>query len=290
MMQPNFFTTTLLPIVLAIIMFGLGLSLTIADFKRIMRFPKAAIVGLFCQMLVLPAFCFALCLMLNLNNELSVGMMLLVATPGGATANLYSHLAKGDLALNITLTAINSILTIITLPAVVYFSMWYFMDANEQIPLQLKKIIEVFSLVLIPLAIGMFFKQLLPAFAEKSEKPVKIMSAVFLILVVFGAFNHESGNAMNYVIAIGAATIILNVVSMWTGYLVPLLFKIDRKQAIAISFEAGIHNGIVAMYTATNVLGNSTMAIPAAVYGIVSLIAAAIHTRVLLRLHKQAEG
>jgi bile acid:Na+ symporter, BASS family len=284
-MQPNFFTTTLLPIVLAIIMFGLGLSLTIADFKRVMVFPKAAIVGLFCQMLILPAFCFALCLTLNLNKELSVGMMLLVATPGGAAANLYSHLAKGDLALNITLTAINSVLTIISLPVVVYFSMWYFMDAEEQIPLQFKKIVEVFSLVLIPVVVGMFFKNIFPVFAEKSEKPVKIMSAAFLIMVVLGAFGHESGNAMKYVIAVGAATIILNTVSMWTGYLVPLLFKIDRKQAIAISFEAGIHNGIIAMYTASNVLGNNNMAIPAAVYGIVSLIAAAIHTRVMLKLN-----
>src|SRR5687768_4032680 len=144
------FAAVALPLALGIIMFGLGLDLTPADFARVARQPKAAAVALACQLLLLPAICFALVLLFRLPPILAVGMMLLAASPGGTTANLYSHLFRGDVALNISLTAINSVVAVITLPIVVNLSLAYFDPGGGQVGLQLKKTIEVFLIVLGP--------------------------------------------------------------------------------------------------------------------------------------------
>jgi BASS family bile acid:Na+ symporter len=138
-MQQSLATEIFLPVALGIIMLGLGLSLTIEDFKRVARYPKAMTVALVCQMFLLPALCFFLVNVAGLEPALAVGLMLLAASPGGATANLYSHLSKGDVALNISLTAINSVLTLFTLPLIVNFSLDYFMDSGQYVPMQFKK-------------------------------------------------------------------------------------------------------------------------------------------------------
>lgn len=273
-----------MPIVLAVIMLGLGLHLTTEDFKRVVRFPKAILVGLFCQMLILPIICFGLCIAFNLSPALSVGMMLLAGTPGGATANLFSNLANGDVALNITLTAVNAVITLFTLPLIVVLSMTYFMDVSDGIPVQFSKIIEVFSLVLVPVGVGMFIKTKLPSLAKKVEKPVKVLSVVFLFLVIIGALTTEGGdNALDFVLKVGIPCILFNIISMNLGYFVSKSFKLSRKQSIAIGMEAGIHNGILAMYIGTVILGNNDMAIPAGVYGITALINAGVFVRWLKR-------
>ncbi|RZL99550.1 MAG: bile acid:sodium symporter family protein [Pedobacter sp.] len=154
-MEQNAALTLFLPLALGIIMLGLGLSLLIDDFKRVVLYPKAVVIGLFCQMILLPLICFGITLLFNLPPALAVGLMLLSASPGGATANLYSHLAKGDVALNVTLTAVNSVLTLFTLPLIVNFSIDYFMQSGQLVPMQFKKIVEVFAIVLVPVGIGM---------------------------------------------------------------------------------------------------------------------------------------
>lgn len=257
-------------------MLGLGLSLSIEDFKRIIIFPKAMIIGLLCQMVVLPLLCFVLSVAFNLSSELSVGMMLLAACPGGATANLYSYLAKGDLALNISLTAINAALSLLTLPLIVSLSMLFFLGERGAIPVQTTKIIEVFSVILIPVTIGMFVKNKFSVFAEKVENTVKVLSVVFLVLITVGALTKEGGKAVDYIIMVLAPVIILNAVGMELGYVIPKLFKINRKQCVSISMEVGIQNAILAIYIATSVLGNINMAIPAGVYGITAFVGAAI--------------
>ena len=140
-MQDNSLLTTIMPIALGIIMLGLGLSLSLADFKRVLVYPKAVFIGLICQMILLPVICFGIAIGFKLGPELAVGLMLLSASPGGATANLYSHLSKGDVALNITLTAINSILTLFTLPLIVEFSLSYFVSGGE-ITMPFKKVVD----------------------------------------------------------------------------------------------------------------------------------------------------
>jgi bile acid:Na+ symporter, BASS family len=273
--QANALTTVFLPIALGIIMLGLGLSLTLDDFKRVVLFPKAVVIGLFCQMLILPVICFFIARLFNLPPALAVGLMLLAASPGGATANLFSHLAKGDVALNITLTAINSIVTLITLPLIVNFSIHYFMVSNDVVPMQFKKIIEVFAIVLIPVCIGMFIHYKSPKASVTLDKPIRILSALFLVLIIVGAIAKEKANIVNYFEQVGLAALLFNIASMAIGYYVPRAFNLNKKQAVAIGMEIGIHNGTLAIYIALNVVGNSAMSISPAIYSIIMFFTAA---------------
>ncbi|MDP2175146.1 MAG: bile acid:sodium symporter family protein [Bacteroidota bacterium] len=275
-MEQSIITSVILPLALGIIMLGLGLSLTIADFKRVVLYPKAVVIGLACQMLILPVVCFFIAKIFNLPPELAVGLMLLSASPGGPTANLYSHLAKGDVALNITLTAVNSILTLITLPFIVNFSIHYFLESDMAVPMQFKKIVEVFLIVLIPVMIGMLIKAKKPNVSLALDKPVRILSAVFLILIILTAILKEKEHVVEYFQQVGLAALVFNILSMGVGYYVPQLFNIYKKQAISIGMEIGIHNGTLAIYIALNVLGNSTMSIPPAIYSLIMFFTAAL--------------
>jgi BASS family bile acid:Na+ symporter len=183
-MQASFLSLILMPLAIAIIMVGLGLSLTLDDFKRIFRYPKAILIGLLTQMIILPAFCFGIAIVTNLPPALAVGLMLLAAAPGGPSANLYSHMANGDVALNVSLTALNSLLSIISIGVIVNFSMAYFMQADAYVPLQFQKLLEVFILIVTPIAIGMMLKFYFPAMAKQVEKYVKIASGLFLALLI----------------------------------------------------------------------------------------------------------
>jgi bile acid:Na+ symporter, BASS family len=275
-MQQSALTTVFMPIALGIIMLGLGLSLTPADFRRVVNYPRAAMVGLTSQMLVLPVLCFGLCRVFGLSPELAVGLMLLSASPGGATANLYSHLSRGDVALNITLTAINSVLTLFTLPFIVNFSIDYFMDAGVAIPMQFKKVIEVFAIVLLPVTLGMLVKAKSPAFAQRMDKPVKIASALLLVLVIALSILKEKERIPSFIAQAGGAVLAFNLLSMLLGYWLPIWFKVPQRQSIAIGMEIGIHNATLAIYIALNVIQNTTMSIPPALYGVLMFFTAAV--------------
>lgn len=275
-MQQSLATTVFLPVALGIIMLGLGLSLTLADFKRVTQYPKAVTIALICQMIVLPALCFALVIVTNLDPVLGVGMMLLAASPGGATANLYSHLSKGDVALNITLTAINSILTLFTLPLIVNFSLNYFMESGQYIPVQFTKVIEVFAIVLIPVSIGMFIKKRWPVFALRMDKPVKIASALILIALIISVTVREKHVLVEYAGSLGLPVLLFNSMSMAVGYYIPRMLRVDKRQSIAIGMEIGIHNGTLAIYIALSVLANSTMSVPPALYSLMMFFTAAL--------------
>ncbi len=275
-MESSAITTIFLPVALGIIMLGLGLSLTIADFQRVVKFPKVIFIGLFCQMIILPVVCFSIAKGFGLAPELAVGLMLLAASPGGSTANLFSHLANGDVALNISLTAFNSILSILMLPLIVNFSIDYFMETGQVVPLQFKKIIEVFAIVLVPVGIGMIINAKNPSISIKLEKPVKILSALFLVLIIVSAIIKEKAHIVEYFQQIGIPALLFNVLSLAVGYYIPRMLNIGKKQAIAIGMEIGIHNGTMAIFIATTVLNNSVMSIPPAIYSLIMFITAGI--------------
>lgn len=276
-MESNVLTAVLMPLALGVIMLGLGLSLTLDDFKRVLVMPRPIFVGLFCQMLILPVVCFVIATGFGLPPALAVGLMLLSASPGGATANLFSHLARGDVALNISLTAVNSILSLLTLPFIVNFSLIHFMGEGKVLPLQFDKVVQVFAIVLVPVAIGMFIRHRRPARAAGLERPVKLLSAVFLLLVIGAAVAKERANIVTYFQQVGLAALTFNVVSMAVGYLIPVLVRLPRRQAIAIGMEIGIHNGTLAIAIASSptLLGNSEMAIPPAIYSLIMFFTAA---------------
>lgn len=275
-MNASLLTNLLLPLALGIIMLGLGLGLTIEDFKRVARYPRAVLIGLFLQIGVLPWAAFGLALLFKLPAELAVGLMLLAASPGGATANIYSHLARGDVALNITLTAVNSVLCLLTLPIILNLSLEYFLGAGQYVPPPVQKIVEVATIILLPVAIGMLVRSRAPAFAERMEKPIRLLSVVVLALLIVAAVAGEWQTLLSFFAAVGVACLLFNLVSMGSGYLAPLALKLPRRQATAIAMEIGIHNGTLAIYIALNVLGNATMSIPAALYSLMMFFTAAM--------------
>ena len=279
-----------LPIALGIIMFGLGLSLTPSDFVRVGRQPKAAAVALACQLLLLPAVCFALVLIFQLPPILAVGMMLLAASPGGTTANLYSHLFRGDVALNISLTAINSVIAVVTLPVIVNMAVAYFQPGEMKVGLQLTKTIEVFMIVLVPVALGMLVRELKPGFASAMDKPVRIASILILTLVILGAAASSLDVLLANFQALAVITILFCLFSLGIGFIVPRLLKIERPQAIASAFEVGLHNATLAIVIAQSVLHSPEMTLPGAVYGVLMFPLAAAFGLLITRRRAGAAG
>ena len=276
-----------LPVALGLVMFGLGLTLTTADFARVAKYPKAAAIGLACQMIVLPAICVGLVLAFGIKGVLAVGMMLLVASPGGASANLFSHLAGGNVALNITLTAINSVLAVFTLPLVVGLSTAYFLGDQAALGLQPAKFLQVFAIVLVPVAIGMWVRSRYEAWALKMNNPVRIASVVVLVLVIVAAIVTGFQQLVDNIATLGPVALLLSILSLTVGYFVPKAFKVERDQAIASAMEIGIHNATIAITLALTVLNDEAMAIPAAVYGVLMYLPAAVAARLLSRNQKR---
>ncbi|MGW5452594.1 bile acid:sodium symporter family protein [Nocardia sp. NPDC003979] len=263
------FLSTALPPALAVIMFGLGLSLTGADFTRVARAPKAVAVALVCQVIVLPAVAFGLVMLFDLEPLLAVGMMLLAASPGGATANLFSHLFRGDVALNVTLTAVNSMLCVVTVPVVTNLAVHQFAE-NEtgQLGLQFGKTVQVIAIVLIPVLIGMQVRRRAPGFAARMDLPVRIASVLILAVIVAVTMIADRAAIGGYFLDVGAITMVFCVVSLTTGYLVPLAFGVSPPQAIASAMEVGVHNSAIAITLAITVLDSARIAVPAAVYAV----------------------
>ncbi|NEK84596.1 bile acid:sodium symporter family protein [Blastococcus saxobsidens] len=261
--------TVALPLALAVVMFGLGLSLTTQDFAEVGRRPKVVLLALGLQLLVLPVLCFGLVLAFDLPPLLAVGMLLLAASPGGTTANLFSHLFRGDVALNISLTAINSVVAVVTLPLVTNLAIGWFDPADAgSLGLQFGKTLQVFAIVLVPVLLGMLVRNRAPGFADRMDKPVRIMSAVVLALVIVGTIVAEQDRVGEYLRQVGLPAVLFCLLSLGVGFAVPRLLGVARGQAIACAFEIGVHNSTLAITVALSVLGNVELAVPAAVYGV----------------------
>jgi len=262
-------STIILAASLFIIMLGMGLSLVIADFKRILIYPKAILVGLTNQLIILPLIGFAIASLFPLKPEIAVGIMILAACPGGATSNLISHLAKGDIALSVTLTAFSSLITIITIPFIVNFSLLYFLSEDQAIQLNVvETIIQILVIIIVPIGIGMIIRKYNEPFALRMSKPVKIASALVLALVIVGILIKENENFISYLQEAGLVALLLNILTMAIGYYSAKLFRVHHKGAISIAIESGIQNGTLAISIAIAILHNTSFAIAPAVYSL----------------------
>lgn len=268
--------TLFLPMALAIVMAGMGLELTLKDFARVSKHPKAVLIALFCQLILLVSIAFLICKIFALPPLLAVGLMLLAASPGGTTANLFSYLYKGDIALNITLTAINAIVAAVFLPFIVNFSILHFMNEGQHVGLQFTKVLQVFLIILVPVCIGMLIRHYTPHVAEKLNRPVRIFAVVFLLIIILGAIFKERNNLIEYIGQIGFATALFCAISLLIGYFVPRMLGINSYQARACAFEIGIHNSTLAMTIALTIMASTTIAMPAAVYSIFMYVFATI--------------
>ena len=278
-MESNFLTAVFLPLALFIIMLGMGLGLTLDDFKRVLVEPKAVILGLIAQLIMLPVVGLALATIFPLSPELAVGVMILAACPGGSTSNMVTYLVKGNVALSITLTAISSIITVFTIPLVVNLSMQNFMGEGVALQLPfLKTVIQIAVITLIPITIGMLLHRYTPKLASKVEKGVKWLSLFFLGLIIVGLLLKERANVPSWFLQVGGVTLTLNILTMVFGYAIATYSKLDKPSSKSITVEVGIQNGTlaIAVASAPTLLNMPTMAIPAAIYALIMLATSAV--------------
>lgn len=257
-----------LPIALFAVLFGMGLSLVPADFRRVVFHPKAKIIGLTCQLLLLPAVAFVLALLFRLPGELAVGLMVLAACPGGATSNVITHLSKGDTALSVTLTAVSSVVCVFTIPWIVRWSMDWFLGAGADVALPFWKTLGQLALVtILPIICGMTVRHLRPQLANRLERPASIFSLVFLALIIAAAVSREKDLVHQFITA-GPAAITLNIVMMLLGFAAGWFFGLPRDQRVTIAIETGIQNGTLALGITLGLLESARIAMPSVVYSL----------------------
>lgn len=260
----------ILAVALMLVMWGMGLSLVIDDFKRVVKYPKAILIGLFCQLILLPLIAYGLVVAMGVPPEIGIGVMILAACPGGPTSNLISHLARADTALSVSLTAISSVVTVVTIPVIVNLSLRALMDQTHMIHLDfLETIIRISIVVLIPVGAGMAVRHYRPSIAQRMGKTVRISSGIILILIILGVVIKEKDVLPGYFVDSGLISLMLNVLTMGVGFAMARVFHLSAVQATSISIESGIQNGTLALAIAGGLLNNTAFAIAPAVYSLI---------------------
>ena len=276
-MQSNVLTELFLPFSLAVIMFGMGLSLRVEDFKRILIYPKAVGIGLLNQLILLPVLAFGIAKAFQLPPELAVGLMILAVCPGGATSNLITHLAKGDAALSITLTACSSVITVFTIPFLVNYLSGYFIPGGEAQQLEVVgTVVSVLFITLIPVTLGMITLAKAPALAQKWDQPFRKISTVFFVIIVLAAILKERDNLVQYFIEAGPAALALNLSTLAVSFAMAKWTGLPFRQGLTIAIESGIQNGTLGITIAATLLVNSVMSIPSAIYSLLMFGTAAL--------------
>lgn len=281
-MKDSVLTSVVLPLSLFIIMLGMGMSLVPDDFKRVVREPKAVAVGLLNQLILLPLIGLGLATAFGLPPVMAVGLMLLAACPGGVTSNLITHVSRGDTALSITLTAVTSCVTVVSIPLIVSASMGHFLSSAQtiQVPV-LKMIAQVVAITIVPVALGMALRAKKPALSDRMERPARIASTVIFLVILVGLIAANTKLIREHFVALSGVTLALNLSTMLLGLIAARIMRLAPPQAIAISIESGIQNGTLAIVIATTILApllnaaslpGANAAIPAGIYSLVMFI------------------
>ena len=280
----GFVTDVVLPLALAFIMLALGLGLTFDDFVRVARRPRDFAVGAMSQIIVLPAVAFLLASVWPMAPELALGMMIIAAAPGGVTSNLLTSFARGDVALSISLTAVISLLSVITVPLVVVFAYGHFIgeQAMQNVTVA-DTAISVFLIVTVPVSIGLLVRRYAERFAMRIEPAARTVSAVLFVLVLAGAIYQELDNLADYYAQAGLATLALNLLMMAIAYLLARWFATGAKQRTAIAIECGLQNGTLAIAIAVLLFGGGLATVPAATYSLTMFATALIYVAILRR-------
>lgn len=272
----NFITDVILPLALAFIMFTLGLGLTFSDFARVAKMPKNFLIGLISQLIFLPLVALIIVFIWPLQPELAIGLMLIAAAPGGVTSNILTSFAKGDVALSISLTAVMSLLSVISVPIVLGLSIG--LISNDSLgSISLTGIaISMFLIVTLPVLLGMIFRASLSYLTKKIEKGAKILSSALFFLVLIGAILAERQNLVEYFAQTGLVVLILNILMMAIAYYWAKLFSTGNSQLKAISIECGLQNGTLAIFVGTSVFGGGLYIVPAATYSVIMYLTSLI--------------
>ena len=273
----NIVTDVILPLALAFIMFVLGLGLTWADFSRVIKQPRDFFVGAFSQIILLPIIAFVLVKVWSIAPELAIGVMIIAAAPGGVTSNLLTSFAKGDVALSISLTAIISLLCVVTIPFIVLTSVELLGGSNITQDISLLGMSrDMFLIVTVPVILGMLLRKISSDVALKLEPVAKKVSIALFVLVLLGAIAAERENVISYFAQAGLITLILNVVMMIVAYYVAQFLASGTKQKKCITIECGLQNGTLAIFVATSIFGGGMYVIPAATYSLIMFVTSLI--------------
>ena len=258
------------PISLALIMLALGMGLTVQDFTRVIKQPGDFIVGLICQLVFLPIIAFALVFILDAPVELAVGLMIIAAAPGGVTSNILTKFANGDVALSISLTAVISLLSILTVPFIIFKSIDLLnASANTNEISMIGISIKMFLVVTLPVILGMIIRRFANNFVSSNEKIIQTISFILFLIVLLGAIIQERSNIIPYLMKAGTITLLLNIIMMMIGFYVGKFFATGIKQRKCISLECGLQNGTLAIFVATQIFNDVTYIIPAAIYSLI---------------------
>ncbi len=270
-------TDIFLPLALAFIMFALGLGLTSSDFLRIIKQPKDFFVGAISQIILLPVIAFILISIWPISPELAIGVMIIAAAPGGVTSNILTSFAKGDVALSVSLTAIISLMCVVTVPFVIITSLNLLNVNNITQNISLTSMaISMFLIVTVPVIIGMVFRKFASNTALKFEPVAKKISMVLFVIVLLGAILAEKDNIVSYFADAGLITLILNVVMMITAFYVAQLLGTGNSQKKCIAIECGLQNGTLAIFVGTTLFGGGVYVIPAATYSLIMFVTSLI--------------
>jgi BASS family bile acid:Na+ symporter len=267
----SIFTQYFLPATLAIITLGMGLSLTERDFKNIFVHPRAVITGLCCQMILLPLIAWLIARSINIDPLFKVGLMIIAACPGGATSNLVTYLLRGNVALSISMTALNSIITLITIPLVIYFSLDIFMQEHNAIRLNVgETILKVFLITLLPAFVGTRIRKNYATFATNLERPLRVVLPMLLMVVYVGVIFIDQGTGAGTrsdFVRIFPYTLMLNILAMVSGFLVARILRLRVVNQFTVSIEVGLQNSALAIFVAASLLQSNEMALVPVVYG-----------------------
>ena len=281
----NIVTDVILPLALAFIMFALGLGLTGADFLRVVKQPRDFFVGTFSQIILLPIIAFILVKLWPISPELAIGVMIIAAAPGGVTSNILTSFAKGDVALSISLTAIISLLSVITVPFIILTSLTLIENSGLDLNISLTNMaISMFLIVTVPVITGMIFRKFASNVAIKFESIAKKISAVLFVIVLLGAILAEKDNVVSYFAQAGLITLVLNVVMMIVAYYIAQLLASGTQQKKCITIECGLQNGTLAIFVATSIFGGGIYVIPAATYSLIMFVTSLIFVYLVRRI------
>lgn len=275
-MQADLLTKVILPLSLFLIMYGIGISLKVSDFKAVVQNPRAVGIGVLGQMVLLPLIAVALATALQLPPDIAVGLVIIALAPGGATSNMFTYLARGDVSLSISLTAVVSLVTPFTIPLLAAWAMTYFMGNSTEFALPIgKTIVQLLVITVIPVALGMFTLAKWPTAAKKIERVLKWFSIFFLMLIIALIVAKNAANMGDFFAKAGLATFVLNVIVLILGYQLARIAKLTHKQSVTIGFEVGIQNGTLALVVAGTLIGNAGMMIPAVTYSLIMFVTGA---------------
>ena len=270
--------TKIAPIGLALIMLGLGLSLTIQDFIRVIKIPKDFLVGFICQLILLPIVALSLTFLLNLPAELGVGLMLIACAPGGVTSNVLTKFANGDVALSITLTAVVSLISIISVPFIMFSTINFFQIGTFTEISMIGIALKMFLVVTVPVIIGMIIRHFAKNFVDKQASTIQKISVMLFVMVFAAIYIEEWDNIISYIMNAGLVVLILNLTMMILGFYIAKYFASGAAQQKCISIECGLQNGTLALFVGTQMFGEniSTFIVPTAAYALIMMITSII--------------